>query len=650
MADSGAAAAMSDARSVRAIFLLVAAAAFFMSAYQLIVGYPGIGAPMAEIHYPTHLSFALVVLFGSNLVDDLRRRHILKIISDVALIGISITTCGYLVVNADALSQRMTYAEPLTLVQYILAIGLIAAILEAARRTIGWALVAIAVAFLLYAWAGNHLPEPFWHRGRSVQSILEQAYLTADGIWNVPLAVSANYVFLFVLLGALLLSSGAGNFFTDLARGLTGRTVGGAAKTAVVSSTLMGMVTGSTSANVVTTGAFTIPAMKKAGHKAEFAAGVEAVASTGGQLTPPIMGAVAFLMVEFTGTPYIEVIRIAAIPAVLYFIAVYLMIDLDSRRNRLRPALDEALPSVLGTIRRQGYLVIPVIVLLWYLVQGYTPTASGFWAVVSLAALTFALDPANRSTKIFRVVGEAMVEAPKLIASITVACAIGGILAGIIMMTGLGIRISNIILDVSGEMVLLALFLTMIVAVILGMGLPTSAAYIILAALLAPGLVKLGVSVVAAHLFIIYCAAKSSITPPVAIASYAAAAVAGSDPWRTSLIAFRLGLPVFIIPYMFVFGEELLTYGNPLSVIWSIATATLGIMALSVAIIGWLWVPLKPHERLISLAGSLPMIYVEPLTDAIGISLCSICVFMVRTRSRRLRVGSQSQRSWDPKK
>jgi TRAP transporter 4TM/12TM fusion protein len=629
-----------DARSTRCVILVVAGIAASMSAYHLVVGYPGIGAPMAEVHYPLHLLLALVVLFGSDLVKHMREKRSLLVAADCTLISASAAACGYLILNADALSQRMTYAEPMTPLQITLALVLLFILMEAARRTVGFVLALIMLFFLAYAWVGNYLPDPLWHRGRSIAAILEQSYLTADGIWNVPLAVTANYVFLFVFLGALLLSSGAGNFFTDLARGLTGRTVGGAAKTAVVSSTLMGMVTGSSSANVVTTGAFTIPTMKRAGYRPEFAAGVEAVASTGGQLTPPIMGAVAFLMVEFAGIPYAEVIRIAAVPAFLYFIAVFVSVDLEARRLGLRPDPHAELPSVFATLRRQGYLVVPVIVLLWFLMEGYTPAAGGFWAIVTLAVLTFAFDPANRGFHMIRVIGEAMVQAPKLIASITVACAIGGVLAGIIGMTGLGIRISNIILDVSGEMVLLALFLTMVVAIVLGMGLPTSAAYIILAALLAPGLVALGISVAAAHLFIIYCAAKSSITPPLAIASYAAAAIAGSDPWRTSIIAFRLGFSVFIIPYMFVFGEELLTYGGFFAVVWSIGSASVGIMALSVATVGWLWIPLRAYERVIALIAAIVMINVEASTDFAGVVLILICIILIRVRLRLHQTSS----------
>jgi len=625
----------------RIVASAVAAVAVAMSAYHLIVGYPSIGPPMAEVHYPVHLMLALVVLFGSHAVEHLEDRRYGMLLSDAILIAISLIGCGYLIVNADALAQRMTYAEALTPVQVVLGTGLVAVVLEAARRTVGWVLVLVAVGFLLYAKFGNLLPEPLWHRGRDVGAIVEQTYLTVDGIWNVPLAVTANYIFLFVFLGSLLVASGAGTFFTDLARSLTGRTVGGAAKTAVVSSALMGMLSGSSSANVVTTGSFTIPAMHKAGYRPEFAAGVEAVASTGGQLTPPIMGAAVFLMIEFAGIPYAEIMRAAAIPAILYFVSVFLMVDLEARRLGLHPQMDGPLPRVGGVLRRRGYLLLPLLIMVWVLVEGYTPATAGFWSIASLAALSFMLDPATRR-RFVAVLLEAATQAPRLIAPITIACAIGGILAGVIAMTGLGIRISNIILDVSDGVLMVTLFLTMVVAIVLGMGMPTSAAYVILAALLAPGLVQMGVSVMAAHLFIIYCAAKSAITPPVAIASYAAAAVAGSDPWRTSLIAFRLGLPVFIIPFMFVYGAPLLGQGHPLEILWTVLTATTGIAALSVASVGWLVIPLKWYERAIALAAALPMIYVEWRTDLIGVLLIlfGLGLLYLRIRVRRARVSA----------
>ena len=452
----------------------------------------------------------------------------------------------------------------------------------------------------------------------------------------MPVKVTADYIFLFVLLGALLIASGAGTFFTDLAYSLTGRAVGGPAKAAVVSSAFMGMLQGSSAGNVATTGPFTIPAMRRAGYPGPFAAGVEAVASSGGQLTPPIMGGAAFIMSELAGVPYGEIIQIALIPAALYFLAVFFMVDLEARRLKLARAERADLPALSAVLLRRGYLLGAIVVLVGFLLQGYTPTKAGFWALVTLLALILVFDGDTRR-RLAPVLWEAMTTAPRMVAPVTVACAIGGMIAGIIVMTGLGLRLSSMILDFADGQLLVALILTMITCVVLGMGMPTSAAYIILAALLAGGLGKLGVPVVAAHFFIIYCAAKSSITPPVAVASYAAAAVANTNPWQTSLVAFKLGISVFIIPYMFVYGPALLGDGTALEIAWATLTASFGIFALSVASSGWLLIDLKGAERVGALAASLPMIYVDWRSDIVGFALFLAVLGMIMWRKRRTR-------------
>ncbi len=619
-------------RALRVATMLVAVA---MSLYHMVVAY--IGTPMADFHYPAHVAFALVVLFLGSAADTREReagaRGALHLGWDIAMVAISLAACAYLFLWPHYPGNRFIYVQDLTWVEIVLGSGLILALLDAARRTVGWVLVIVLVVFVLYAIFGNHLPGALNHNGFSPERVLEQSYLTQDGIWNQPIAVTANYIFLFVLLGSLLLSSGAGTFFTELASTMTKRSVGGPAKTSVVASTFMGMLSGSSPANVVTTGSFTIPAMRKAGYRPEFAAGVEATASTGGQLTPPIMGAAAFLMVEFAGVPYTEVMRVAIVPALLYFIAIYAMVHLEAQRLGLGVSADDDGDTVLSILRRRGYLLLSLVVMIWLLWQGYTPTAAGFWAVISLAGLILVFDPVSRR-RYLPILVEAMDHAPRLIAPITVACAIGGIIAGIIIMTGLGVRMAEIILTVSGGSMLIALILTMIVAVIMGMGMPTSSAYIVLAVLLAPGLIEMGVPGIAAHLFIIYCAAKSSITPPVAVASYAAAAIAGTNPWTTSLVAFKLGISAFLIPYMFVYGPPLLTYGSVLEVIRACLTASVGIFALSVAVIGWLRAPLGGALRLVFLGCSLSLIYASWATDLVGLTLFAVGLGLIELRRR----------------
>jgi len=588
-----------------------------MSSYHLAVGW--LGAPNAFVHYPTHLAFALGILFLADAERALFEGRRSYAAYSLALVVPTVAACLYLILNEEYVANRMIYFDLLTTTERVLGVGLVLVLLEAARRTVGWALVLITLTFLLYARFGWLLPHPFWHRGFGTDRILEQTFMTVNGIFSTPLAVTADFVFLFVLFGALLLTTGAGRFFTDFAFALTGRSVGGPAKTAVIASALMGMLQGSSAGNVTTTGPFTIPAMRRAGYEGNFAAAVEAVASSGGQITPPIMGAAVFLMAEYVGIPYAEIMVAAVIPAALYFLAVFITVDLEARRLDLRPSADQV-PRMGLILRRHGYLMIPVAVMILVLLRGYTPAMAGFGSIIALVLLSLVMDSEVRA-RAHRVFGEAMMDAPRLIASVSVACAVGGVIAGTFTMTGLGLRISGIILDAAGGVAMVAMLLTMVAALVLGMGMPTSAAYVILAALLAPGLVKLGLEPMPAHLFIVYCAAKSSITPPVAVASYAAAALAATDPLRTSMIAFRLGISGFIIPFMFSFGPALLGAGDLGSILYATVTASAGIFALSVASVGWLRRPLSVPARLLWLAASLPLMYSGWRTDLLGLGL-----------------------------
>ncbi len=662
----------------------VALVAFAMSAYHLSMGY--LGEPVAEIHRPAHVLFALTILFWAARRKGSPGRRKLQFAIDLGLSGLMLAACGYLFVNAQYVSERMIYVTPLSTTEMVLGSALILVVLEAARRSVGNVLVGVGAVFLIYTQIGPWLSGPFWHNGYSVEQVIEHMYLTNYGIWTTPIAVTASYVFLFVLFGSLLLSSGAGDFFTDMAKALTGRQVGGPAKTAVIASAFMGTLTGSSAANVVTTGSFTIPAMKQAGYRGHFAAGVEACASCGGQLTPPIMGSAAFIMMEFIGVSYVEVMKVAIIPALLYFIACFGMVDLEARRAGLKPLLRADTPRVWAVLRKRGYLILPIIALLYYLVEGYTPSTAAFWSIIYLACLVVLFDENRRRPWVFalfpvtwlvwsfvpgfgvipslsgalvtcaaivlaidsairlrflRIVWEAAVEAPKLIAAVTVACAVGGIIIGVITLTGVGERMSAIVLAFGGGYLFLTLFLTMLMAVFLGMGMPTSGAYIVLATLLVPALVTMlephyaatlglaaaesnHIALVSSHLFIIYCASKSSLTPPVAIASYAAAAVANTDPWRTSLTAFRIGLPIFIIPYMFIYGPQLLGYLGPVQVALSSLTATAGVLILSVTCIGWLFVPLNILERTAAGIAALFLMFSGWRTDLIGLSIFTL--------------------------
>ncbi|EKF20621.1 TRAP transporter permease [Nitratireductor pacificus] len=613
----------------RAILVVFALA---MSAYQLVFAW--LSYPIGEIHRPLHLMFALCVLFCIRRGDPATPRgRLAQSVWDSALVAATMAGCGYLILNAYSIQERIPYVTDMTSAETFFALLTLFVVFEAARRVVGWGLVIVGLAFVLYALYGHLLPEPLYHRPYSLSRIMESVYLTKEGLWNTPLGVSANYIFIFVLLGALLLATGAGAFFTDIAQQLTGRMVGGTAKTAVLSSSFMGMLQGSSVSNVVTTGSFTIPAMRRSGYSPTFAAGVEAVASSGGQLTPPILGSAAFLMVEFIGVPYLDVIKASIIPAALYYLAVFIMVDLEARRLALQ-GVTTTEGRVFELLRTQGYLILPPIIMMWFLFDGYTPTMAGFWSVISLMVLTFVLDADNRRN-FLRILYQAGVEAPKLIGPVAVACAIGGIIAGVTLTTGLGLKISKIILMVSGGSLPIALSMTLLISIILGMGMPTSGAYIVLAALLAPGLIELGVDQLAAHLFIIFAAASASITPPVAIASYAAAAVANSNPWNTSLVALKLGVSVFIIPFMFVYSAPLLWNGSLLEIAWATVPAAAGIACLSIAVIGHLRGRLRPFERLVLLVAALLFIVPEWKTTLLALLLAGLPVATSLARVRK---------------
>jgi TRAP transporter 4TM/12TM fusion protein len=607
-----------------------------MSAYHLIFAW--VSYPIGEIHRPLHLMLALVVLFCVAPKKKLEgTAAVARDLWDILLVICVICGCGYLIVNAYEIQERVPYITDMTPTEIVLSFVTVFVVMEAARRVVGWGLVILAVVFMAYALFGDMLPEPFDHRRYSVGRIMESIYLTKEGLWNIPLGVSANYIFIFVLFGSLLLASGAGTFFTDFAQALTGRYTGGTAKTAVVSSSFMGMLQGSSVSNVVTTGSFTIPAMRKSGYSAPFAAGVEAVASSGGQLTPPILGSAAFLMVEFIGVPYLEVIKASVIPAILYYLAVFMMVDLEARRLGLK-GLSTGDASIWPMLRQRGYLMIPPIAILYFLFEGFTPTMAGFWAFVSLAVLCLVMDGENRRN-FLHILYKACLEAPKLIGPVAVACAVGGIIAGVTLTTGLGLKVSKIILMASGGYLSLTLFMTLGISIILGMGMPTSGAYIVLAALLAPGVVNLGVPEMAAHLFIIFAAASASITPPVAIASYAAAAVANTNPWDTSIIALKLGLSVFIIPFMFVDSPALLGVGSWGDILLAMAPASVGIMCLSVAVIGYLKIPLNAVERAGFFLASLLFIYPDWTASLAGLLLVALTGALIVARLRRQRDG-----------
>ncbi|WP_366658202.1 TRAP transporter permease [Fodinicurvata sp. EGI_FJ10296] len=440
-------------------------------------------------------------------------------------------------------------------------------VLEGVRRTLGWTLTILTLLFIFYAYYGNYFPGLFEHRGFSHHRVTGVLFVESAGVYGLPIAVTATYVMLFLIFAAFLLRSGAGNFFTDLAFGLAGRYSGGPAKAAVWSSCFMGSLSGAPVANVVSTGAITIPLMKKVGYRPTFAAAVEAVASTGGAFMPPIMGAAAFIMAEYTRTDYSQIILYAIWPAILYYICCTLIVHFEAKRMGLVGHPAESLPIVSEVLLRRGHLLLPIVVLIWYLSQGYTPAYAASYATLALFVLVMLRPDTRMNVRDFLAALELSV---RIAVPTVMACAAAGFIMGTITLTGLGVKLTSFITLVAGESLFLGLVFTMLAALVMGMGMTTTSVYVIVAVLCVPALVNLGADLISAHFFVLYFGMLSNITPPIALAAYAAASIAQADPWRTGFEAFRIGFPAFLLPFAFVYAPELLLRGSAISVVTTI--------------------------------------------------------------------------------
>jgi len=614
--------------------LSVMAIGILWSTFQLWTG--GIEVMVAMRQRAIHLMFTEVLIFLLFPMREAWVKSRLAFATDLGLAGLSLVAGLYVFVEYEVLTTRIGITTTADILLGALAVILL---LEATRRAIGAVMPGIAVVFLLYAYFGQYAPDVFAHRGYDIDRILSQMYLTTEGIYGLVLGVSATFIYLFVLFGAFLKSSGGGQLFIDIAYGLFGRVRGGPAKVAVVASSLFGTVSGSAAANVVGTGTFTIPLMKSIGYNSKFAGAVEAVASSGGQLMPPVMGAAAFIMAEILQIPYLQVCIHAVLPAVLYYFCCFIMVDLEAAKTGLKGVPAEALPKVWSILKERGLLLLPIPVLIYYLaVMQATPMKAAFWAIITtfgLIAFQIILNLrrdfgdqqgifnslSKAGAKLIRQTGKAMHEGATGTLIVATACATAGIIIGVTNLTGLGLKLSGILVDLSQGNLLALLVLTMIASIILGMGLPTTACYIILAILSAPALVKVGVLPIGAHLFVFYFGIISAVTPPVAGAAFAAAPLAGTGPMGIAFTACRLGVAAFILPYMWIYGPALLLIGEPLTVIFVVITSTLGIAACAMGIQGYLFRPISKLERGMLLAASLLLIKPGWITDIIGLGL-----------------------------
>lgn len=505
----------------------------------------------------------------------------------------------------------------------------IAVIIEITRRTTGMTLVLLTGCFLLYGLLGEYLPTSLGHSGYSYARIVSFLF-GSEGIFSMPLGVSSTFVFLFILFGSFLNISGAGHTFTSLAMALAGWARGGTAKIALIASSLFGMISGSAVANVMMDGVITIPMMMKAGYKPRLASAIEAVASTGGQIMPPVMGAGAFIMAEILGISYNTIIIAAAVPALLFYLALYLMIDFEAIKNQRNGLPREKLPRFKEIIFGEGHLLIPLLILILSLCWGTSPIRAALYAMISIIICGFfrknTIMTFSKIVQAFRGGAEGILE-------VAATCACAGIIVGIMALTGLGVRISSLLITFSFGCLPLALVLSMLICFVLGMGLPTTAAYIIAGSTVAPSLIKLGVSPLPAHLFVFYFACLSAITPPVALAAFAASGISKSNVWAVGFTSASIAAAGYLIPYMFVYGNALLLMGDYVEIVQAVITACFGIMGLAGCIQGWFIKPLQYYQRLLLFTASLLLIKPGILTDAAGFAILCIVVISVRLGS-----------------
>jgi TRAP transporter 4TM/12TM fusion protein len=529
----------------------------------------------------------------------------------------------------DYVVTRFPTAHPLALSDKLVGGLAILLVLEATRRTIGASLPIVALCFIAYGLAGPWLPGVLHHRGLSLEILIDQTYFTTEGIFGIPLAVAGSYVILFIVFGAFLEKSGAGRFFMNFANTIAGGARGGPGKVSVVSSSLFGTISGSAVANVMVDGWLTIPMMKKTGFRPEAAAAIEAVASTGGQIMPPVMGAAAFVMAEFLGMSYTQVMIAAVIPAVFYYGALFAAIHLNAVRTGLRGIPRDELPRLRGILREEGHLFAPVLVILGLLVWGFTAT---YAAIVSAAAVIAVSWIRPRTGLRWRACVAALREGAQQTVPVAMACASAGIVIGVVLQTGLALRFTGFLVDLAGGHLMLALLVTMVAGIVLGMGMPTTPAYIMQAALLIPAVIKLGVPPLAAHMFAFYFSCLSAVTPPVALAVYAAASIGGAGLWGAGLQAMKFAAAGFIVPYFFVYSPALLFQGTWPEVLRAVLTGTLGVVALAAGLEGQLLRPATWLERGVLVVAALLLIDPGLATDLIGLGLLAGAVALQKLR------------------
>ena len=592
--------------------------------------------PLQILRY-THLGFAICLAF---LIYPATKNADRKKLPwyDCVLSALFFCVVAYFIINYKPLQYR---AGAYTTMDVIMAGLGVLLVLTACWRVVGPPIVIIASFFFIYGLVGGYLPSFLHHRGFSLQRVITHLFITTNGIIGNPLGVCSTFIFLFILFGAFLEKTGIGQFFIDLANSLAGWAAGGPAKVAVLSSALQGTVSGSSVSNTVSTGSFTIPLMKSLGYEPEFAGAVDAAASTGGQIMPPVMGSAAFLISEACGVPYRELMVVAVIPAALYFIGIWISVHLEAKRLGLKGTPRDQLPKLWPLIRDKGHLLLPLIAIIYLMLAGYTITRAALIGCVVCIIVPYL----RKGTRIpFLQIFKALPQAGKSVISVATACSTAGIIIGMVTLTGLGQRIGAGIFDLVGNNVFLALVCAMLTSLILGMGVSTTSNYLITSTIAAPILIKAGIPMLAAHMFCFYFGIVADITPPVALAADAGSAIAKGNAFKTGVNATKLAIAAFLIPYMFalnpgmimiVDGEVSLGVGAFLNALPMVVTAIIGLVGIGAGFIGYLNGPMNPILRLVSLAGGLGLVIPGTVTDVIGIALIALVVVVTRLSNQK---------------
>jgi len=594
------------------ILKAVAVIGIGLSLFELYTA--GVIAMTAMKHRSIFLTSILVIAFLTRPLYKGARRDRLNgaLCIDLILVAMSVAVGAYIFIDLNGIFERQGDWS-----QWDITVGivLVLLVLEATRRVIGLNLTCIASGFLLFGYFGPYMPDLLMHKGYSIERMATTLSLTTEGIFGLPTGVAATFVFIFILFGSFLEKTGAGSFFIDMAYSITGRFSGGPAKTAVVASGFMGSVAGSAIANVVATGSFTIPMMKKIGYRPHVAAAVEAAASTGGQLMPPIMGAGAFLMAEFTQTPYLEIIKIAFIPALLYFFSVILFVHLEAQKEGIWGQPKEVLPRMGKTIKKGIHFIIPVGILITVLVMNYSPMMAGFIAILAIY-FTALLRKDSRIS--ITTLLKTLEQGARNAVVVGVACAAAGIIVGVVNLTGTGLRFSSLIVSLSQGIPLLALGLVAVTSLLLGMGLPVTASYIVLVILAGPALMDLGIPLLTAHMIVFWYSQDANITPPVALESFAASGIAGSSPMRTAFTSWKLAKGLYIIPIVMAY-HPLLLNGTTGEVVQTVIFCTVAITAFVICLERYFLVPLTWVETILYGGAAIALIWANDTVNYIGL-------------------------------